>query len=272
MKTFYQKIIPLIIAGCLFSTFVFAQDFYFTAGGGYGFSMSSQNLPGFYNSESNNDSATLEQVDVSLGKGVNFGGRFGYMFKKYLGAEIGISYLSGSKTQVKDISDYGESVYSYSANMLRFIPSIVVTAGLDKINPYAKFGLIIGIGSVANDFTYDEDSDLVERNYIMNGGVAFGCSAAAGVLVELNEYFSFYGEMNMINLSYAPAKGELVHATYNNNDMLPDMSVKEKETEYLSSYTYNFQIPGPDDQPKKELKQKLPFGSIGINVGVQFRF
>jgi hypothetical protein len=272
MKTFYQKIIPLVVTGCLFSTSVFAQDFYFTAGGGYGFGMSTQNLPGFYNSRSNNDSATYEQINISLGKGLNFGASFGYMFREYLGAEIGISYLLGSKTQVKDITDYGESVYSYSASMLRLVPSIVVSAGLDKVNPYAKFGLIIGIGSVSNDLTNDEDSSFVEKNYVMNGGVAFGCSAAAGVLVKLNKHFSFFGEINLVNLSYAPTKGELIHATYNNNDMLPGMSVKEKETEYVNNYTYNYQTPSPEDQPNKELKNRLPFGSIGINVGVQFRY
>jgi len=232
--------------------------------------MSCQNLPDFYNSSSNNDSAKIDQVNVSLGKGVSFVVTAGYMFNKYLGAEIGFNYLLGTKTKAVYITDYGKTDYFISADMIRFVPSVVITAGLDRVNPYAKFGMILGIGSVTNEMTYEEGSTLVEKTFVMSGGTAIGCMAVTGVLVKLNKHFSFFGELTMVSLSYAPTKGKLIHATYNNNDLLPGLSVKDKETEYVRSLKVNYLDPEPDDQPKKELRQKLPFGSFGISAGVRF--
>jgi hypothetical protein len=234
--------------------------------------MSSQN-PGFldfYNYTGGQSSSTVEQVNVSLGKGLNFGGTIGFMFNENIGAELGISYLLGGKSEAKDSYPGGTTDYTISSKMLRINPSIVIAAGLDNINPYAKFGLLIGSGSIFYEENDNDDGDVYVMKMKLNGGMAMGLTSAIGATFSLSEKMSFFGEFNMVNLSYAPSKGEITKATYNGVDELPDMTTREKETEFVDSYTLSGENPFPNSQPRKELKQKMPFGSFGVNIGIKF--
>ncbi len=265
----------LILFGIIvFSTTLTAQGAYININAGYGFNMSSQNLDlfEFYNSSSTDNSSTEEQVYVSLGKGLNFGGTFGYMFNKNIGAELSVSYLLGGESKAKDTYTGGTTEYTLSAKMLRFNPSLVVASGLEKINPYAKFGLIIGSGSVLYGINDKDGGDVSVLKFELNGGLALGLNAAIGIAFNLNEKMSFFSELNMVNLSYAPEKGQVTEATFNGTDMLPELTTSEKEIEFVDSYTINYNNPPADSQPTKELKPKLPFGSIGINIGVKIGF
>jgi len=237
---------------------------------GYATCMSSGTMDGFYNYTSGQNSSTSEQIYFSLGKGVNFGGAFGYMFNEHIGAELGISYLLGTKTKAKDEYSGGTTDYSLSSNMLRFIPTMVIAAGTEGVNPYAKFGFVIGTGGVFMDLEDNDDGDVIESKMKLNGGVAFGINAALGAIFKLSDNISLFGELNTINMSYAPTKGEITEATYNGTDVLPDMTTSDKEVEFVDELTYNYNNPPPDSQPSQELKYKLPFGSFGINFGVIF--
>ena len=208
------------------------------------------------------------------------------MFNKHIGAELGLSYLLGGTTEGK--SNFGSELhrsnnkYSMSSNMLRFIPSLVIAAGTDKVNPYAKFGVVIGAGSITInseenytniDYTTgNETTDIREQKRKMNGGVAIGINGAVGALFELSDKISIYGELNAINMSYAPTKGEVIESTFNGVDELPDMTTSQKEIKYLDKVTYDYNSQPPDSEPSQLLKQKYPFGSFGINVGVVFNF
>lgn len=262
----------MLISYCTITISSFTQNPYISVNAGYGFPMSSQNIPNFYNSVSYYDSANIEQIDVSLGKGFHFGGSLGYMFNKYIGFEVGISYLLGTKTEAQDLSFGGNSKYFYQSNMLQFSPVVIISPGFEKVNPYAKFGLVFGIGSILLEHNFNDDEGEIIRDFEMSGGYAFGGSASIGVSVSIMKNLSILGECNMINLSYAPTKGEITKFTQNNNDLLPGLTTKEKETDFVDKYSYYYYNPSPDDQPAKELKTKYPFGSIGFNVGLQYKF
>jgi len=250
-----------------------AQKFWLQAGAGYGFGTGSQNLPGFYNSTYNNDSATVEQVNVSLGKGTDFRLSAGYMFGKHLGAELGIGYLTGTTTEAKKVSGYGTTRYSYSAKVIQLFPSVVFSPGLTgKVNPYVKLGIVLASGWVRNDLLYDDDSIVGERSQLMQGGIGFGFTATAGVEVKLYRQLSCFAEVNLVSLSYAPRKGKLTVATDHGKDMLPEMKIRDKETEYVKKFTYDYRNTPPDDQPAKVLKQQLPLSSIGISAGILIHF
>jgi hypothetical protein len=255
----------------LFANNLFAQGAYVNINAGYGLSMSSQNLYffDFYNSTSGSNSYTEEQVNVSLGKGLNVGGAFGYMFNKNIGAELGISYLLGGKSKAKDTYIGGTTDYTLSSKMLRINPTLVIASGFEKINPYAKFGLVLGSGSIMYEYNDNEDGDIYVMKMKLNGGIAFGLSSGIGATFDLNDKMSFFGELNMVNLSYAPTKGKVTEATYNGVDGLPDMTTSDKEIEFVDSYTHNDDNPPADSQPRKALKQKLPFGSFGVNIGLR---
>ncbi|RLD60921.1 MAG: hypothetical protein DRJ05_03670 [Bacteroidetes bacterium] len=267
MKKLSTILIVSVIA--LFTGNLFAQGAYVNINAGYGFSMSSQNIDGFYNETSGSNSSTIEQVNVSLGKGLNFGGTFGFMFNDNVGAELGVSYLMGGKATAKDEYTGGTTDYTMSSNMLRFIPSVVIAAGTDGIDPYAKFGVIVGSGSIKYDYEDVDDGDIGIMKKKMNGGMALGLNAAIGANFEISDFMSFFAEINMVNMSYAPTKGEVTEATYNGVDMLPNLTTSDKEVEFVDSYTRNYENPPSDSQPSQELKTKYPFGSVGVNVGLR---
>jgi hypothetical protein len=282
MKTKRSTTCFIAILVALFTGNVFAQKSYVSFNAGYGAKMGSQNLEDFYNYTYSTtgdfeyeytSTHKNEQINLSLGKGLNLGGSFGHMFNKNIGAELGISYLLGGKTEAKDTytyngEQYGTTKYIISAKMLRIVPTLVVTTGMEKLNPYAKFGVILGTGSVKYEYKDDEDGDIEIREMKMKGGLAMGLNTAIGVTFDFSEKMSFFGEINMVNMTYAPKKGEVTKATYNGIDELADMTTSEKEIEFVKSYTVSSAEPPSDSEASKELSRKLPFGSIGLNIGI----
>ncbi len=270
-----RKAVLFVFAVTLLTSNIFAQGAYVNINAGYGFSMSPQVL--LYNSKSNSTGGEIlttnaEVVTASLGKGFNFGGTFGYMFNKNIGAELGISYLLGSTT--KAISEYtnkiiepdgttiintGKGTYTLSSTMFRFMPSVIISSGFEGIDPYAKFGFIIGIGSVISDYKQEESS----LTWKYNGGVALGLTAAIGTNFPVNDKLAFFGEINMVNMSYAPTKGITTEAIINGND------ISEQEIEFVDNITYYHDNPPPDSEQNQQLKTRYPFGSVGISIGLR---
>ncbi|MFC1731932.1 outer membrane beta-barrel protein, partial [candidate division KSB1 bacterium] len=259
-----------ILTITLITSSLYSQGTYFNINGGYGFKKSSQNIDyyEFYNYTVGTNSTTREQIKVSLGKGINVGGTLGHMFTENIGAELGISYLFGGKSKAEDQWVGGKADYTLKSKMLRFNPSIVIASGRDGINPYAKFGLIIGTGSILYKYEENSGGNVLKYKQKLKGGLALGCTAGLGAIYSLSDLMSFFAEINMVNLSYAPKKGEITEATNNGTDLLPTATTKEKEVEFVDEYTTDNNTPLPDSQPDKHLKTRFPFGSIGINVGL----
>jgi len=250
-----------------------AQGAYVNLNLGYAFPLGAGTMEDGYNFSFDENSSTYELVCFSLGKGMNFGGTFGYMFNKHVGAELGLSYLLGAKVKFQD--QYNESItdISYASNMFRFIPSIVIAAGTENINPYAKFGVVIGVGCITMEYEDNGsggDTEMLTAK--LNGGAAVGINGAVGAIFELSDNISIFGELNAISMSYGPKKGEVTEATYNGVDELGDMTTREKEIEFVKKYTYDYDNPPPESQPRQELKHYFPFGSFGINAGVVLTF
>jgi opacity protein-like surface antigen len=253
---------------------LFSQGAYVNINAGYGHNLSSQNLSYFdlFNQTRVSGLSTYEQLNVSLGKGINAGAAIGYMFNKNLGAELGLSYLMGGKTKATHTYTGGVTNFTLSAKMFRINPTLVIASGLEQINPYLKFGLLIGSGSVLYEYNDNDagDVELIDRK--LSGGLAFGFTAGAGVSYSLNEKMLLFGEIAMVNMSSSPKDGEIIKATFNGADELAGMTTREKKTLFVDSYTYNSVNPPAESLPREELKQKIPFGSIGINFGFRFGF
>lgn len=264
------KLLTVALAMSFFTTNLFSQGPYLSFNVGYGFKMGSSTSI-MSNTTRTATTFTQEKVKVSLGKGFNLGGTFGYMFGENgnLGAELGLSYLIGGKSKATATYTGGKTDYTISANMFRINPSIILASGLEKFNPYAKLGLVIGIGSVKSETDNNNNGNVSYHKTKTKGGVAIGLSSAVGAMFDFNESLSFFGEVNMVNMQYTPTKSELVEATNNGRDLLPNMTTSQKETEYVNSYTIDQNNPAPSSQPDQQLKSPLPFSSIGINIGVR---
>lgn len=267
-----SKLATLLIAVtlCLFADNLLAQGLYVSINAGAALKMSSSNLSGNINSTTNSVSTTQEQINVSLGQGKNFGGTLGYMFNENIGIELGVSYLSGDKSNALETLINGSNSSSFSSSMTRFNPTFIIASGMDKINPYAKFGFIIGSGDVIGSGKMTSGTDVINFEMKMNGGQAYGVNASLGALYNLNKKIALFAEITTINLSYAPSKGVLTVFTYNGTNQLQNMTTKNKEINFVDSYTAKKVDTTPDSQPSTELKQKYPFGSIGLNIGLKY--
>ncbi|MEO8235803.1 MAG: outer membrane beta-barrel protein [Flavobacterium sp.] len=220
-------------------------------------------------------SATTSQsefIKTNLGKGVNAGANFGYMFNKNIGLELGANYLIGGKTKSAQTHSNGDYTKSeVSAKMFQIKPTLVFRGGYDKINPYAKVGLVIGSGKISNTQNEKDGIDIYSRTLELNGGTPIGFHASLGTLYKLNEKISLFGELNLVSLEYAPKKGIYIQYTKNGVDQLPTMTTREKEVEFVDSYT-DTGSPSNPNEPNKSFQIPLSFSSFGLNFGVQYHF
>jgi len=277
-----KKIIKLIFVTVVISLYALstkAQGIYIKIGGGYGLPAGTSS---FQNSERNNVTQTnkYDAVNYSFGKGINFAATFGDMFNKNFGAELNIGYLLGGTTEFTDntidVSATDEIKEKINSNMIFFTPALVIESGFEKINPYARIGLIIGIakGFSEYDHTYDlagsTNSSVEKTEYKMDIGL--GANAALGVMYNISESFAIFGECNINSLSITPKSSEITVSTLNGTDQLNSMSISEKKTDYLSSYSYDQNSTPSTSEPRKEIKTKMPFSSIGANIGVKISF
>ncbi|MHC1738023.1 MAG: outer membrane beta-barrel protein [Ignavibacteriaceae bacterium] len=271
----YFKIVSFVFTISLFANNLFAQGIYAKINAGYGLNLSSQNIKyfNFTNLTVDNVSATYEQVDASLGKGLTFEGAVGYMFNKNIGAELGVSYLLGTKTKTEQLLYGSKRNNSLSANMLRINPSVVFAVNFDEFDTYAKLGLIIGFGKIMYEDNYISSAGIVLNEKMeLNGGIAWGLNAGVGTIYSISKMLSLFCEVNMFNLSYSPTTGKLTESNLNGTDRLPNMTTREKEIDFVDSYSTNTATPTPHSEPRKELKESFPFGSVGINAGIQIKF
>ena len=258
-----------MILTCIFITnSLFARGEYISINTGYGFNISSQQIGTIIYSNDESNTTIYNQKDFSFGKGFNFGGALGYMLNKNIGAEIGISFLSSVKTRFKSSYVNGIQVMDFSSGMFRINPTFVIVSGMSGINPYAKFGVIIGSGFIEeNDqFTINTNSSTLTQK--LNGGFAVGLTASLGVKYKLSGKISVFGELNMVNLSYAPTKGEVTNYSIDGTDRLTTLTTNERLTDFLKSYTVSSSQPVSDTEPGKSPLQNYPFGSFGLNIGL----
>jgi opacity protein-like surface antigen len=216
--------------------------------------------------------STTEILKLPLGKGINVGANFGYMFNKNLGFEVGVNYLLGGTTTANQTNyngDYGNS--EVSAKMIQIKPSIVFRAGFDKINPYAKVGMVIGSGKITNTQIEKNLANLYVDTREFSGGTPIGFHSGLGLLFKLNEKLSLFGELNLVSLEYAPNKAIFTESTKNGIDQLPTKTNQQKETEFLESFT-DTGAPSNPNEPSKSPKLPFSFNSFGVNIGLQYHF
>ena len=138
MKKIRLLSLSMVFMISLFTSHLNGQSAFVNLNIGYAGKLSSSNLEyfQFYNYTTDNNSSTYEQVKVSLGKGFNIGGTFGYMFNENIGADLGLTFLMGGKSKAKDEYVGGTTDYTLSAKMVRINPSLIIASGLKGINPY----------------------------------------------------------------------------------------------------------------------------------------
>lgn len=264
-----KKFLLIISIACCLLPDAFTQKYYLKANFGAALPLASQK---YINMPSDNES---DAVNVSFGKGMNLGAAFGYVLNKNFSAELQVNYLLGVNTSLNTFaaqsSGNAENIYTtkLKGNSLSITPSLVFETELGKFNPYVRMGLMLALPS----FNISENKDTV-RVTKYKGGLAPGLNSALGLSYKLNSKIALFGEFNFISLSYAPIKSEITSLEKNGKDILYNLSTWERQAEYSNMLTIDNSSSAVTDlnQPRQELKQKYPFSSMGINIGIKYNF
>lgn len=277
-----KKIFVFAIAICLFAGNVNSQKIYLRLGLGGGVGL--KQYEGFMWANETITSTTHDEEYKSLGFGgglnVNLAG--GFMLSDNIGIELGVNEFIGlnKTTKVSDTrAGFEESrEVKVSGMMLQLVPAIVITPKLEKLNPYARLGMIIGIlpsftEKISSTQTVTPVSKAtlattqIEYKEKNNGGIALGFTAAAGVDMNLSDNLSLFGELVYNGITYAPTKGKVKTWTVNGVDQIATAVTRDKEWTYEKKIDTDAAI--PDGSADKREKQSFNFSNVLINIGIK---
>ena len=262
-----KKNLLLIIA--LFVATSMSAQFYAGLGLGYGLG-ASKRVNG-----TKVEGTTTTNIYGSYGEGFNTTLKLGYMFNDNMGIEMGVSYLFGA-AQTKDEHDkYFEEAQS---DGMRLMPQLVYR--LDN-GFYGRFGMIIPVMGKTVITTTDDNfmgaGMKLEQEIETHGSFSIGFAGAIGYNYALSDNMNLFGEIEYIGLSIKSGSAEITKYAINGDDKVGDMKTGQKEYTFLDevddSSDNTFSNPNYDpNQATVGLRQKAPFSSIGLNIGITMTF
>lgn len=279
-----------------------SQGFYFRVGTGYSFESGKTE---FNNADPNGLTGIEQSTDVSInadgsevniksltgtaGAGVKVNVTGGYMFNPYIGAEIGVSYFHGDKTMIGRLRS--PVVTSEENTYLRGVdvaPGIFLTPNFQKVNPYARMGLIIPVAGKLTIETMATQKDgggagtdiMVEAKSEVTSRFSVGYFGAVGIDFPVTDNLSIFGEVEIKNLSIKSKSAEIVeYSTTAITDgqsqlvpgqQLPDLPVYEKQFDFTDDYSQSTTVAPDQNSPRKIPTQFVNASGTGINVGIRF--
>ncbi len=278
-----MKNIYIIIATILLALPITAQEqkpknrFYFSIHSGYNFS--SGNTEDIFlgleeigwrmgNVDRSITEQTISIAKLNLGSGLNYGASFGFNYNKYLGAELTVSYIKSESEVYYKAPNFIES-FTFNSKMLQIKPSLMFSAGLEKVNPYIKFGLVLGTGSINTSRFSQGPAISNQKNYIKDGGLAVGYTGAFGIDYNIGNNLALTLDANFINLVYHPKKQTQTVEITNGVDDLNTLTIYGLQTEYSDEIDTSLFDP---NAPRKQVTPSFSFGSFGFNLGVKYGF
>ncbi|ATL49158.1 hypothetical protein COR50_19360 [Chitinophaga caeni] len=304
--------------------------FYMKVAGGYFFSVSTGEFPdvGPYpphdtHSEINptNGSSTVIREKVltgSYGEGVRGGLTFGYTLNKNLSIEGTFNYfhsmknlmtrslatIQGTSTVVGSIESRGH------VNAIDFAPSLVVSPGYEKWNPYVRFGFVVPLwGRLYINTDASQTSAVpgqpatvvaqttIKREEEIKPSPTIGFQGALGVSYSINSRFDIFLETEYRNVPVKSKSKEVttydevtkIINTSTGEEVLPeqrrglsDLSVAERNTDYVTTLDQNSNTPTgssgtttnykDNNKPANDLKSYINIGGLGLNLGLKIKF
>jgi len=212
-----------------------------------------------------------QNIDGSLGRGIKLEGAIGYMFNDHIGADLSLLYQFGVNYEISKVSTVNPipqnspHITDLRGSMFAITPSAILTTGANKkIVPYIKLGLLIALPHIAK---LEENSDIrLDKKTNYYGGVSLGFTGGLGIEYKVNNNVNVYGEVKLNSLSYTPTQSEIVNWDENGRDLLPDMKTTDKKKELVEFITDKTRT------DNEELSVSYPFSSLGLNIGVKFKF
>lgn len=236
-----------------------AQHFYVSTGGDY-------NLPASKQLITTTSHVKIENHTGSFGEGSSFFTSLGYEISKHVSIEFSYSKLNSAKKDFSILSHFGNKKESYTtAKMNRIIPSLKLSAG-NKIRIYTRFGMVIGMNPEiktqarliwSNGVVYS-----AEYNGEYSGGSSVGITGGLGADFFVGKRLYVLAEINAIAQSWGPER-----LTYD--------YIETSSTTYYNesgSMVLTDELSSNSAWMAADLKEYYPFNSVGLQVGVAYRF
>ena len=262
-----------LITGTLLSAQMYIQ-----VGGGYGFPANKELIAWSYKADANTETYTGEYG--TFGKGMDLSLTFGYNLCDNGGVELSYSFLHPLNSQIlaATYDDRSDSSIAYTGTdefglqMHRIMIGGRFVCGEDNFKPYMRGGIVLGMGGNFShgDYKYSQTSSTTSQTLIFteySGGIALGYYAGLGGTYSFSDMIGLYFEAGFVGQKWAPEKSVITRYEVDGQDMLPNMTTRDKETVYLDELTFTNSAPN-DNAPDEDLKSYLPMSTIGLNFGV----
>ncbi|CAM1340559.1 outer membrane beta-barrel protein [Tenacibaculum aestuarii] len=281
----------LMLAMVLITASASAQ-FYVSASGGY--SIGSAGVK--FGTETT--TTGVENTYGSYGEGMHTQLRSGYFFNDTFGVEAAFGYLHGADQTIRKVTlpgndvdviararAYGASaslVYKFTNNVYSRFGALIKVGGETEAKGYIKqdmSGQPAPNGGNFPDGTYNETT--FTQDY--KGRLPLGFIGAIGYKYELSNNVSLFAELEYMGISVTRDKA--IFKEFNSEIVTPDgnrttvATINNLPTGYSKEILYvdeltltEYQEAQANPYARKQLSEKVPYSSFGINFGISYSF
>lgn len=183
-----------------------------------------------------------------------------YHANEHFALGLNVSYFSGLKAgyyQFVNLPTDLKTDIKFKGTMISVNPEIMVSMGGEGLNPYARFGAIIGVSTKSVVEVTMSGTGAAEGKDVQEftGGIPLGVSAGLGVSYPLNESLSLYGELALRTINSKPKKVSNTE-TFTGGTTNPDVDFVD--------------VVKANDPPTNQPKTTIGYSSLGLNIGLRF--
>jgi opacity protein-like surface antigen len=262
-KNLFYTIFTLLIYSNLSSQ----GNLYIGAQTGFHFQTNPTNVDFLVNFNNNFE----EKKSFTLGGGFRGGILMGFLISDNIGFELGINYQQGNKVSFLRTNNSMTDEANVQNNSIQFTPSILINPGLEFINPYAKFGLLITSNETNMEYISKNMNGVRISDYKFTGGLSFGFYSALGVSIPLSENINLFSEISYNMASFSPSTGSLEAASIDGNAV--NVRLLRNSERYISFVDkVELNAPTDPDQPVKFVSTNFSISSVGLCLGTRIFF
>lgn len=260
----------------------YAQGFSFVLKGGYGIGADKSQYYSWAFSDLDQGPVSYEQFPMSNLKEINgieysegiqsvsyaAGGKIGigmdYMLTPFVGFGILGEYLFGKSISSEKNTNADLIMVKSHAQTFSIRPSVILTAGTEKINPFIRLGASFAFPKIVSTAEREQPTALLLQDEV-SGGTAFGFFGSFGAKYTLSDLINIFIEAEYSLMRYTPKTRKILSFTFNDMDII-DQNYMYGNIELSDNATY-------DEIKTEEKKQKSriqPFSSLSFNLGVSF--
>jgi hypothetical protein len=162
------------------------------------------------------------------------------------------------------------------SNIINIYPGIRMSKQFDFGRPFVRIAPVFGITRLtveSKSTSYStSNTDVTEQTREFYGGLAYGIFVSAGYEHKLADNLGLTLELFSTMQRYSPEKSKLTKYTENGVDKLPDMTINDKEAEFVDEFT-NSDVTNTN-QPQKFLTAEFSqmLSCVGLQIGLTYRF